>query len=73
MERTFIRRDDINQLCDRDPQALQKLASAKGVTPQAFLALVGRGLVGRDWCDRILPAGDAVEQKVLITCKEAGR
>jgi hypothetical protein len=72
MERTFIRRNDINQLCDRDPQALQKLASTKEVTPQAFLMLVGRGYIEKDWCDRVLGAGHVVEQKVLITCKEAG-
>jgi hypothetical protein len=63
VERTFIRRDDINQLCDRDPQALQKLASAKEVTPQAFLMLVGRGYIEKDWCKGVL--GQVSEQKVL--------
>jgi hypothetical protein len=66
VERTFIRRDDINQLCDRDPQALQKLASAKEVTPQAFLMLVGRGYIEKDWCDRILGARDVVGQTILV-------
>jgi hypothetical protein len=63
VERTFIRRDDINQLCDRYPQALQKLASAKEVTPQAFLMLVGRGYIKKDWCKGVL--GQVSEQKVL--------
>jgi hypothetical protein len=66
MERTFIRRDDINQLCDRYQQALQKLASAKEVTPQAFLMLVGRGYIEKDWCDRILGGGDVVGQTILV-------